>query len=680
MRQATCQFMKWVSLMAYVFVTLANIGGLHAQQKAGNEISEISELKRKLSEAKTDTARLSIMENLAFTYEVTDIDSAFKYASDGIALAKQIKDPFWEARLRGTMSGPLRQKGLFAEAMKVLFEHRRIAEENNLPGELARSYRRLGLVYLDLENYNKALEFYLSALHTDQQLKRTGSVLVDHMGISDIYARMGKFDSALYHGKIAEEQAKGTLRFADETDVQLGDIYLELGNDSLAAHYYYKSRLGSQKTNDFRTSANASLGLSKLYSKKNRRDSSIYFARESFENAKQVLYKKGIYTAASLLATLYDSTSPADAVAYYKIANGARDSLYGTSTNKTIQDLIQAEEDRQRQLVDVKKSYTNKLRLYILSAVIVLITTLGAFLFRNNRMKQRTNIQLRRQKDDLENALSRLKMTQSQLIQSEKMASLGELTAGIAHEIQNPLNFMNNFSEVNYELIDEINEQWAIGNKQQAMEFSDELKQNLEKVIHHGKRADAIVKGMLQHSRKSSGQKEPTDINALCDEYLRLAYHACLAGRQGFRAKDNSFNVTIKTDLDPDINRIKIVPQEIGRVMLNLLNNAFYAVNEKAKLQSAPGTYEPRVVLTTKKAGDKIEIIVDDNGIGIAQKNLDKIFQPFFTTKPTGHGTGLGLSLAYDIITKGHGGELRVETKENDGSQFIIMLPLQDNN
>lgn len=271
-------------------------------------------------------------------------------------------------------------------------------------------------------------------------------------------------------------------------------------------------------------------------------------------------------------------------------------------------------------------------------------------------------------KKQVEETLVDLKQTQQQLVQSEKMASLGELTAGIAHEIQNPLNFVNNFSEVSNELLEEMKEELTKGNKDEAIAIAKDVKQNLEKINHHGKRADAIVKSMLQHSRSSSGKKELTDINALADEYLRLAYH-------GLRAKDKSFNAKFESHLDNSIGKINVVPQEIGRVILNLINNAFYAVTEKKK--SVANGYEPAVTVTTKNFGDKISISVNDNGNGIPQKLLDKIFQPFFTTKPTGQGTGLGLSLSYDIITKGHGGELKIETKEGEGSSFIIHLPNQ---
>ncbi|MBK9731822.1 MAG: histidine kinase [Chitinophagaceae bacterium] len=283
------------------------------------------------------------------------------------------------------------------------------------------------------------------------------------------------------------------------------------------------------------------------------------------------------------------------------------------------------------------------------------------------------------QKEELQRALTELRSTQTQLIHSEKMASLGELTAGIAHEIQNPLNFVNNFSEVSNELLNEMKTELESGHTNEAMLIANDVRQNLEKIIHHGKRADGIVKGMLQHSRASTGKKEPTDINALADEYLRLAYH-------GLRAKDKSFNASLKTDFDPDLGKINVIPQDIGRVILNLLTNAFYAVSEKKKMSAANSGYEPTVSVTTKKAGGKAVITISDNGNGIPQHAMERIFQPFFTTKPTGQGTGLGLSISYDIITKGHGGELKVETKVDDGNPdnsgkgtgtiFTIYLPV----
>ncbi len=284
-------------------------------------------------------------------------------------------------------------------------------------------------------------------------------------------------------------------------------------------------------------------------------------------------------------------------------------------------------------------------------------------IIRNNELER----QVHDRTAELNKTLQDLKTTQAQLIQAEKMASLGELTAGIAHEIQNPLNFVNNFSEINIELIDEMQEHLKAGKMDEAISMSNDIKENEEKISHHGKRAEGIVKGMLQHSRSSSGQKEATDINNLVDECLRLSFH-------GMRAKDNSFNAKTIIELDESQPKISICPQDIGRVLLNLFTNSFYSVTQKRK--QGTESYEPLVTVKTIVAAGHLSIIIRDNGNGIPQQALDKIFHPFFTTKPTGQGTGLGLSISYDIITKGHAGELKAETKEGEFAEFTIILPL----
>jgi signal transduction histidine kinase/ligand-binding sensor domain-containing protein len=308
---------------------------------------------------------------------------------------------------------------------------------------------------------------------------------------------------------------------------------------------------------------------------------------------------------------------------------------------------------------------------YVIYGLILLFLIRRIHLFQKaktiRRERERSQQKELEQAREIEKAYKKLKSTQTQLIQSEKMASLGELTAGIAHEIQNPLNFVNNFSEVNSELIDELDEEAIKGNLEEVRAIAKDIKDNEQKILHHGKRADAIVKGMLQHSRISNGQKELTDINSLCDEYLRLSYH-------GLRAKDKSFNADFQTDFDPTLPKISIIPQDIGRVLLNLINNAFYTVNERSK--KGETGYMPTVSITTQlTANSQLLIAVKDNGNGIPEEIKNKIFQPFFTTKPTGEGTGLGLSLAYDIV-KAHGGEIKIETKENEGTTFIIQLPI----
>jgi two-component system NtrC family sensor kinase len=276
------------------------------------------------------------------------------------------------------------------------------------------------------------------------------------------------------------------------------------------------------------------------------------------------------------------------------------------------------------------------------------------------------------QKNQLEETLEELKQTQDQLIQQEKLASLGELTAGIAHEIQNPLNFVNNFSEVSIELIDELKEELQKNSlSEDSSDIIDDIIQNLQKISHHGKRASGIVKNMLEHSRASTGEKQLIDLNALAEEYLKLSYH-------GLRAKDKSFNSDFKMKFDEQLPQIEAIPQDLGRVLLNLFNNAFYAVQKKAQADNTPVDYKPLVTVCTERKSDELIITVADNGLGIPEDIKSKIFQPFFTTKPTGQGTGLGLSLSYDIVTKGHAGELEVDSTEGEGSTFIITLPLDN--
>jgi signal transduction histidine kinase len=332
------------------------------------------------------------------------------------------------------------------------------------------------------------------------------------------------------------------------------------------------------------------------------------------------------------------------------------------------QSMAFAEQQRQQELVAQKTAYQTTLRLYLMAAVTIFILALAVVFWRSNRRIKKANLTLQSQKTQIENTLRELKQTQTQLIQSEKMASLGELTAGIAHEIQNPLNFVNNFSEVNREMIGELKEELRKGDIEEALAIAEDISANEEKINHHGKRADFIVKGMLQHSRTSTGEKQLTDINVLADEFLRLSYH-------GLRAKDKNFNAELVTNFDEKLPKVNIAQQDIGRVLLNLFNNAFYAVNQKKK--TAGADYKPTVEITTFAPpsggwGAKVR----DNGNGIPDAIKDKIMQPFFTTKPTGEGTGLGLSLSYDIVVKGHGGNITVDTKEGEFTEFTVMMPI----
>jgi two-component system, NtrC family, sensor kinase len=377
----------------------------------------------------------------------------------------------------------------------------------------------------------------------------------------------------------------------------------------------------------------------------------------------------------TLLSELYEPTDPAMALKYLKMAQETRESISGAANVLSTKAIELEQQERESEMKIAEVNLRNRFRIYAAIAVLILAVLIALLVYRNYIKAQRLNVKLEQQKNEINQALSDLKQTQSQLIQSEKMASLGELTAGIAHEIQNPLNFVNNFSEINNELIDELNAESvkpkAEWDESLLKDTLVTLKENEQKIVYHGKRAADIVKSMLQHSRASTGKTELTDINALCDEYLRLAYH-------GLRAKDKSFNAKFETHLDPSLPKLNFIPQDIGRVLLNLINNAFYAVSEKLKVESQKldSGYEPTVTVSTSKLDGKVEIIVSDNGNGIPDSIKEKIFQPFFTTKPTGQGTGLGLSLSYDIV-KAHGGEMKVETQEGKFTSFFIQLPMK---
>ncbi|MBL7854675.1 MAG: GHKL domain-containing protein [Cyclobacteriaceae bacterium] len=459
--------------------------------------------------------------------------------------------------------------------------------------------------------------------------------------------------------------------------VTIGDIFLAKGDVEKAKAAYYEGLQSSTRQNNQADVANLNHRLFRIYLTEKNKDSVLSYAIKNLPVIKSVagVGYRGIDIGVAYedLYKAYQLTNQIENVyKYQSLALITKDSLYKVRI-KNLADFQKLSLDEALRLENLEKERIktqSNIRTYGMLSGITVLSVIGYILYRSNRQKHKTNMVLQEQKEKVENALSQLKSTQSQLIQSEKMASLGELTAGIAHEIQNPLNFVNNFSEVNLDLIRDLKSEIRNNNLEEVNLLTNDIESNSEKVNHHGKRAADIVKGMLQHSRTSSGQKELTDINALADEYLRLAYH-------GLRAKDKSFNAKFETHLDPSLPKLNVIPQDIGRVLLNLINNAFYAVSEKSSYAKASeDTYEPTVTVTTRKLSDIIEISVMDNGNGIPDSIKKKIFQPFFTTKPTGQGTGLGLSLSYDIM-KAHGGVLSVETKEGEGSIFFIQLPMK---
>ncbi|MBS1574458.1 MAG: tetratricopeptide repeat protein [Bacteroidetes bacterium] len=550
----------------------------------------------------------------------------------------------------------------YPKAMEYGMKALEAAEGYNDLGYLIRVWNGLGSLYISLGDYENGLLYLGKASRANKEYGNTFNESNIQNGMGECYRLTGKYPEAIQAYTEAIKQTT-FLASISTNESNLADVYTRLNNLPLAFQYAFSS-LAKQYAIGRNDNTPWIFGiLSRAYLKKQMPDSALYYGRLGLDTA--IMQGTIEFMRDNALAL-------ADAYAYKKNFEQAydyhlryinyRDSMLGGEVrNKTA--VIKYKSDLQGKQLQIaslsqqKKSQQN----FLIAALVVLFLIMftAAALWRNNRLKQKA-------KKKIEKAYRQLQSTQAQLVQSEKMASLGELTAGIAHEIQNPLNFVNNFSEVNNELIKELKSEVIKGNLDEVSALADDIESNSEKINHHGKRADAIVKGMLQHSRTSSAVKEPTNINTLADEYLRLSYH-------GLRARDKSFNATTKTNFDNSIGKIDLIPQEIGRVLINLYNNAFYAVSEKQK-QNIRG-YDPVVTVSTKKINDTIEIKVEDNGNGIPGSIKEKIFQPFFTTKPTGQGTGLGLSLSYDIV-KTHGGELKVETKEGEGTTFIIQLPI----
>ena len=669
--------------------------------------NQADSMKQLLTTQANDSLNMLFYRDLGFYYVEYKKDSAIYFWNKLTVLAKSLKQELWEADGLGLLTYAYTKSGKYIEALNAHLSGLKIAEdpycekniwrlsifskENNPQNArllvLAQVHLQAGHMYRATQKTELELKNYAECIRLAEQI---GDPTLSHFGyhmLGATYIGLNKLDSALLfeHKAIEYSDKSGYKKYRGQIFEFMGSIYLKQGRYDSAKRYFNQGIQTNEEQNNLPFLANIYILLADMYNQTGKTDSSLYYSKKGLYIYKSVGELPGMLNAYMSLSATYKLQNNIDSAFLYQgLALAAKDSLNDVRKINQFQNIGFDEQLKRKELEKKKTETENRVRTMAMMAGIIVVLLIATILFRNNRSRKKANELLQKQKDEIEiqkktveETLSNLKSTQSQLIQSEKMASLGELTAGIAHEIQNPLNFVNNFSEVSNELIGELrirNEELKIED-QETKELLSDISQNLQKINHHGQRAADIVKGMLQHSRSSSGVKETTDINVLCDEYLRLSY-------LGLRAKDKSFNATMKTEFDASIGNINIIPQDIGRVVLNLLTNAFYAVGEKSSILNHQSeneiSFEPTVSISTKKVDGKVEIKVSDNGGGIPQKVLDKIFQPFFTTKPTGQGTGLGLSLSYDIV-KAHGGELKVETKENIGTTFIIALPINSN-
>ncbi|MBD0276840.1 MAG: tetratricopeptide repeat protein [Flavisolibacter sp.] len=660
------------------------------------------------------------LSGIPYQVVLVDGDEELQWGKKALNLSTALANDSLKAMALIAMGNGYRFKNNNVAAFHQFTEAMALAEAVNDPYLLAYCYRALARFYHDLGDFDKALALYAKATEALKKKKSLNYrdlhwLYFTQWNTTWSYVSLRDYEKArssaykclelakacnlpssyryaplnqllgIYLGEHKYEEAKAFIRqnpyidtfyknqdYESQIFKRKALIYQNTGQAD-SADYYYQQAIASVR----KAIPVWSPGLHRDYGYFLMEQGKLQAAIKQFERAKEL--SEEFKNISSLVDAYHDLDSAYyragaidKAYRYDKIYHRYKDSLTQLSKEKDIA-LLEVNNERkqwegEQREKQARMVYQNRMQTYFFIGGLAASLVLAGILYRNNRQKQKANSLLQHQKQKVEQALGELKLTQAQLIQQEKVASLGQLTAGIAHEIQNPLNFVKNFSEVNKELLEELLSERKREHPDPDVEniILNDLKQNTEKIACHGKRADSIVRNMLEHSRAVKGEKQLTDVNALTDEYLRLAYH-------GMRAKDKSFNAVLETHFDLYAGKLYITPQDMGRVLLNLFNNAFYAVHEKKKQLN--GTYEPAVVVTTKAIDNHVEIAIRDNGMGIPEKVVDKIYQPFFTTKPSGQGTGLGLSISYDIITKGHGGEMKVYSEEGKFTEFILRLP-----
>lgn len=645
-------------IFAFTILLIAVCDIVFAQQP------NIDSLQKVYNKTRQDTTLAQIyFFKSVYTFLTTNVDSGMIYSRKALELSQKINFRKGVVRALSGIANFQNLSGDLPGSLKTTFQALPEAIGLKEMRVVASCYNTRGLTYSTLNDHKKALDNYYTFLHVVERYHYNDLYPTALNNIARQYMDMNKLDSARYYNQYAYD-------FSIRKNIRRNIAYLVRNfgiikfkeHDYPGAISYYKKSLAdtSEAKNHYLQSENYRR-IAEAFIKMNQPDSGIYYAKIAVEHAKLDKNPDQVQRATTLLTDQYKLKNDYKNAFYYEqVTQQAKDSLFSQQKTLQVQNLAYNEEQRRQEAKAAELAYQERVRFYVLLGVIgVFVLIAGILLYANSQRKKANNV--------LHKTLSELRTTQRQLIQSEKMASLGELTAGIAHEIQNPLNFVNNFSEVNTELIEEMEMEISQSHLDEVRAIADSIKLNQQKISQHGKRADFIVKGMLQHSRTNAGEREPTNLNVLCDEFFKLSFH-------GLRAKNKNFNAEMVTHFDPNLPKINVVQQDIGRVMLNLINNAFYAVNQKAK--TAGPDYKPTVWLNTSAENGQVIIKVRDNGNGIPDALKEKIMQPFFTTKPTGEGTGLGLSLSYDIVVKGHNGKIDINTKEGEFTEFVVSLPV----
>ncbi|MFI5160218.1 MAG: sensor histidine kinase [Sphingobacteriales bacterium] len=637
---------------------------------------QIDSLKKALRITTVDTSRVNLLVELSKQYYLEKPDSGLIYASQALEIAKRTGDKQGEAHALTQVGFSIWLLGDLPNALQTFISSQKIATAMNDQWSIARNYDGMSCIYATEGETKTAVDYAYKSEAIFRKIHDYQNVVDELMDIAGFYTAKDNLDTTLAVGRkaLALSVKINEVRWRSQILTGIGNAYFTHHNTKLGLAYLYEGLAFAELYNQPYNLTNAYYPLELAYRKLGNRDSCIYFAKKEFEESQTASFYFGMAESSAILAEQYYGNNDHEAARYYKIATTIKDSLFNADKAKQVLIINIAEQQHAADLKAAAIAYQGKLKLWGVLIALILVVAILLVLWRNNRQKQKANYLLSEQKEEIETqrdnlgqALDELKNTQTQLVQREKMASLGELTAGIAHEIQNPLNFVNNFSDVNQEMLVELKEELDKGDIEEAKAIASDLQDNEKKINHHGKRADAIVKGMLQHSKTGGGVKEPVNINALAEEYMRLSYH-------GLSSKDQSFHAETATHFDQALPKINVIPQDMGKVFFNLFNNAFYAVNQKAN--KAGPDYRPSVEVSTTQQNGSVIISVKDNGNGIPEGIREKIMQPFFTTKPTGDGTGLGLSLSYDMVVKGHGGKIDVNTKEGEFTEFIVTLPI----
>jgi two-component system NtrC family sensor kinase len=656
-----------VPLTLFLFLNHAK-----AQFAFGTAQDSIKKYQQQYARLKDDRSLIGIYLGKGYLFRRRNPDSGLYYGNLALKLSKKIGNSRIETVALDIIQYSQWEKGNLAEALNLQLQMLEIARQYKATGEEGQALNSIGNTYVDMGDPRTAINYYRESMEVfSRNTSPYGRYwqLNERSNIGNAYEKQDMPDSAILYEKPLNDNKLFPVDLIPELMYRLGNAYGKLGKNKDALAYYKKGLFYATNIKTVNDIAITDYQIAKTDLVLNIPDSANYYAHRALNVARSISLSDIILKSSQLLVDIFDKQGKIDsAYRYLQISTRYNNILFGAEKFNRIQQILSDEQQRQQKLLQEQQQQKNRYQLIGGILILAFVLVVALLIWRNNLSQRKKNRTLDEQKAQLTRQRAELKTTQTQLIQSEKMASLGELTAGIAHEIQNPLNFVNNFSEVNKEIVEELEEELKKGNIEEALAIAADIKGNEEKINHHGKRADFIVKGMLLHSRNITGEKEPTDINVLADEFLKLSYH-------GLRAKDKNFNAELITHLDESLPKVSIAQQDIGRVLLNLFNNAFYAVNQKQK--TAGADYKPEVIVSTSIDKNNLVIKVKDNGNGIPDAIKEKIMQPFFTTKPTGEGTGLGLSLSYDIVVKGHGGSIDVNSKEGEFTEFIILLPLK---